>query len=91
MLLDEAANDELKLGTAKTLLLEGTELVVTWLGLFEVAAGDTAWDVRDVLLLASVDDAKTIADKGFAELLMLLMLLLMALLFDTAEVIVCVV
>lgn len=86
LLPDETANDEVEPSTAKTLLLEGTELVETWLELFELDAGDPARDVLDVLLLVSVADANTTADEGFAELL-----LLMALLVNMAEVIACVV
>lgn len=88
LLLDETANDEVEPSTAKTLLLEGAEFVETWLGLFEVAAGDAARDVLDALLLVSVADANTTVDEGLAKLLLLL---LMALLVDTAKVITCVV
>lgn len=88
LLLDETANSDVELSTARTLLLEGTELVETWLGLFEIASGNTARDVLDVLLLVSVADAKTTADEGFVGLLLPRV---MALLVDTAEVIVCVV
>lgn len=74
LLLDKTINGDKELGTTGTLLLDRAEFVTTWLELFDVATGDTAWGVLDVVLLFRAVDVGATLDDDFAELLLMILL-----------------